>query len=329
MSTELQPNSDPIEADDDLSDSAYDGDSRASSTQSLTESIMEHVYENGRRYHAKSVGRYHQPSDETEQDRLDLTHHIFLELLGGKISIAPFDQDPNYVLDCGTGTGIWALDYGDLHPASTVVGVDLAPIQPNYVYPNVRFELDDLELQWTFKYKFDLIHSRHMIAGIKDWPRYFEQMYEAANPGAYVEIVEHDMNGYRCDDGTMPEDTIFNRWIKLTTGAMEKAGLSPLLTKDDYTRMIKDAGFEIVEALEFRLPCGGWPKRKRERYLGLCWAEQAKTGFESYSKSLLVNGAGLSAEETDEILEECIKGVAAQKEHIYVLTWHILARKPL
>jgi methylase of polypeptide subunit release factors len=39
------------------------------------------------------------------------------------------DSPPQHVLDVGTGTGIWAIDYADAHPNSTVIGVNLLPIQ--------------------------------------------------------------------------------------------------------------------------------------------------------------------------------------------------------
>lgn len=78
------------------------------------------------------------PIDETEQDRLDLAHHIFCMIRGGAIYMAPIsDDDLSNVLDAGTGTGIWALDFGDLHPGSQVIGLDLVPIQPSWTYPNV------------------------------------------------------------------------------------------------------------------------------------------------------------------------------------------------
>jgi methylase of polypeptide subunit release factors len=73
-----------------------------------------------------------------EQDRLDLLHHLFLMMLDGKLYMSPTVTPPERVLDLGTGTGIWALDYGDENPGSEVIGTDLSPIQPSWVPPNVN-----------------------------------------------------------------------------------------------------------------------------------------------------------------------------------------------
>jgi ribosomal protein L11 methylase PrmA len=44
----------------------------------------------------------------------DLQHHIHLLANNGKLATAPFDPDfkIHRVLDVGTGTGIWAIDFG-------------------------------------------------------------------------------------------------------------------------------------------------------------------------------------------------------------------------
>ncbi|KAJ6012400.1 hypothetical protein N7522_002755, partial [Penicillium canescens] len=78
---------------------------------------------NGRRYHLYHAGEYllGKPNDEMEQDRLDLTHHIYLMLLNGALHLAPV-KTPARVLDLGTGTGIWAIDFSDEHPESQVIG---------------------------------------------------------------------------------------------------------------------------------------------------------------------------------------------------------------
>ena len=90
-------------------------------------------------------GRYLLPNDEAEQDRLDLNHHIFRLIIGGKLFRAPVGSDPHRILDFGTGTGIWAIDVADEFPSALVIGTDLSPIQPTTVPPNCRFYVDDFE----------------------------------------------------------------------------------------------------------------------------------------------------------------------------------------
>lgn len=52
------------------------------------------------------------------------------------------------------------------------------------VPPNVRFEIDDVEAEWTYHQNFDFIHCRFMGNAIKDWPRLVRQSYE------YVRIYQ-------------------------------------------------------------------------------------------------------------------------------------------
>lgn len=53
------------------------------------------------------------PNDETEADRLDMIHEMMLAIMDRKLFLAPI-KSPQRVIDLGTGTGIWAIDFGML-----------------------------------------------------------------------------------------------------------------------------------------------------------------------------------------------------------------------
>jgi ubiquinone/menaquinone biosynthesis C-methylase UbiE len=43
---------------------------------------------------------------------MDLSHHVFTMVYKGNLCRAPIDK-PARVLDVGTGTGIWVMDFGE------------------------------------------------------------------------------------------------------------------------------------------------------------------------------------------------------------------------
>lgn len=59
-----------------------------------------------------------------------------------------------------------------------MIGTDISPIQPAFVPPNCRFELDDAQLEWTFQPNtFDFIHVRALHGGIDDWPTLYGEIF--------------------------------------------------------------------------------------------------------------------------------------------------------
>lgn len=52
-------------------------------------------------------------AQKEEQDRLDFQHAALTLLLNGNLFLAPLSQVPETVLDVATGTGIWAIEFGE------------------------------------------------------------------------------------------------------------------------------------------------------------------------------------------------------------------------
>ena len=246
----------PIEVDF-ASDSGYGDSDSDSYASSLLSGVTNYQYENGRRYHGYREGIYLLPNDEKESDRLDIYHHLMGIVNGGRLHRAPI-QTPQRILDIGTGTGIWAIQMGDEYPSAEVLGVDISPTQPTWVPPNVVFEVEDVENDWTWRHPFDFIHCRYMPACIADFKKLVKQAYDHTSSGGWVEFEDWDLNLYSTD-GTLTPEHAFKRLHTLFIEACEVMGrvASP---GQHLKRWFEEAGFVNITHLVVKLPFGTWPR---------------------------------------------------------------------
>ncbi|EXJ81603.1 hypothetical protein A1O1_07668 [Capronia coronata CBS 617.96] len=273
-------------------------------TESVRSSIYAYRYENGRRYHAYKEGAYYMPNDEPEQERLNLQHHAGHLALGKRDFLAPL-ADPRKVLDLGTGTGIWAIDMGDRFPGAEILGVDLSPIQPNAVPPNVKFEVDDVEDNWTFREDwFDLIFSKDMLAGsIADFRKYFEQAYKHCRPGGYFELHELNTN-IHSDHYTIPEDSSIKQWGALMRQGIQVMGRHLDLNFDELANLLRDVGFQDVTVTPYKQPIGQWPSDPVMRQSGAIQLVALLEGMESMSLAVFSRCLHWSKPDVDALLEK-------------------------
>ena len=87
-------------------------------------------------------------------------------------------------------------------PHCEVVGVDLAPVplENTDLPPNCRFEIDDVNLGLThFRGQFDVVHTRLIASGLKDFRKTMQDVEECLKPGGIVLWVEADYDMYSAD----------------------------------------------------------------------------------------------------------------------------------
>ncbi|KAI8258795.1 Secondary metabolism regulator LAE1 [Colletotrichum sp. SAR 10_98] len=331
---EVQPENNPenvLTADDteEEEDQSVDGRSLAPSTESLRPSLFDYRQENGRTYHRYKDGKYIFPNDERESDRLDMEFQIWMISLDDRLGVAPpclGSSKPTRVLDIGTGTGIWAMHFGDEHPEAEVIGTDLSPIQPGFVPPNVKFEIDDLEDEWTYSLPFDYIHSRVMTSSIGDWSVYLRKCYENLKPGGYVELQEIDLFA-TSDDGTLKPESALMRWCNLLMEASEKFG-RPFVRGPTLKDIMTAAGFVDVSITVLKWPTNSWPKDPKYKEIGIWENANMLEGLEGFSMAALTRGHNWSRIEVEVFLAEVRKDFNDKSIHAYWPAYCIVGRKP-
>ncbi|KAI1080336.1 methyltransferase domain-containing protein [Whalleya microplaca] len=313
-----------VDTDDSDADSAFFNNDLLSSTVSATSSVYNFVEENGRTYHRYKEGRYWMPNDEQEQQRLDLQHMICIKVFRGQLALAPI-ENPGRVLDIGTGTGLWAIDFAIDHPEADVLGTDLSPIQPEFVPPNCRFEVDDIEDLWVFSHKFDYIHARHMVGSVKDFPKLFQVIYDNLNPGGWVEFQDYYVK-LQSIDGTL-DGTTLQRWNNMLNHALSFTGRSGL-TAAKYKGWLRQAGFQNIEEEKFAVPGNTWAKGTEQKQLGFMQMENILEGIHGMSMTLFTKFLGMSVEEVELMLVDVRKDLRNRDIHFYYPMMAVYAQKP-
>ncbi|KAM5381622.1 hypothetical protein ACJA88_004697 [Fusarium oxysporum] len=282
-----------LEAEDDGgdTDSTLDlGESSSSYMTSLKSSIFSYRYEHGRRYHAFHEGAYLVPNDDEEQNRMDLVHHIYSLLLAGKLHTAPIDN-PQRVLDLGTGTGIWAIDFADEHPSAEVVGTDLSPIQP-----------DCNEQQ------------------------FFDRAFKNLNSGGYLEL-QAQRGFFMSDDGSIKKAVNAEVWAEAVRDSSNKFG-KPIDCAMNWKEKVIKAGFVDVHEEVRKIPIGAWPKDPVLKEVGKCQVVQSCAAIDSYTPMLLEKVLGWGKEETQVLMAKAKGELRNPSIHLYLPVYFIWGKKP-
>jgi SAM-dependent methyltransferase len=220
-------------------------------------------------------------------------------------------------------------DMADEFPGAEVIGTDISPIQPSWVPPNVKFEIEDCTEEWTFAPNtFDFIHLRYMFGSISDWNALFAEAFRAVKPGGWVESYEASVD-MMSDDDTVKEGTATYEWGKFFIEGGKRLGRSFTIIDDDTQRKgMEAAGFVDIHTKDSKLPIGGWAKDPKMRHIGLlaqAAMEQDLEGFLLYMANMVLDW---SIDEVRVYCSQLRREMRSSKYHPYVRLRVVYGRKP-
>lgn len=134
-------------------------------------------------------------------------------------------------LDLGCGSGGWILDVARDFPNCNAVAVDLIPMQSLSMPPNLRSEVDDINLGLEHYYgDFNVVHVRLVSSGVKDYCRLVDQISHVLRPGGLIDLAEFDFHVYDENHQRLEPDTHqvgppwWARWMTFVRLAIQQIG---------------------------------------------------------------------------------------------------------
>ncbi|RDA95114.1 hypothetical protein CP533_2141 [Ophiocordyceps camponoti-saundersi (nom. inval.)] len=256
------------------------------------------------------------PLDERLTETVEFFGRTFQKYaLENGIYFAPIDEasrpcpeallfSPRRILDCGCGSGDWAVDVARRFPDCEVLGIDISPhIMPEDGPNNLEFQIDDLNGRFTFPSDhFDLVHSQMVAGGIhaNRWRSYIQDMIRVLRPGGWCQMVEVYFNA-QSDNGTLERDHALSRWSRDYLDTMHRH-------KDPRAAMhlaswMRSEGFTEVESRLLTLPMCAWPSEAREQRIGTANSDNVAQLLYSLALYPLIQLKGMSQQELNSLVE--------------------------
>jgi hypothetical protein len=216
---------------------------------------------------------------------------------------------------------------GDEYPEADIQGIDLSPIQPSWVPPNVRFVVDDVEDDWVqAPGSVDYVHIRHMTSSIRDWPQLLSRAYEALRPGGWVEVQDLTFE-LGCDDDSLRKDNLVAEFFNKVRQGLEAFNVDLLASRKNKQK-VEDAGFVRVEERVMKIPLGTWPKDSRMKSIGLYNRSVIHDALQGVSIKPLTHGLKWTMDEVELYLVGVRKCLYDNSQHSYIPFRVITGQKP-
>jgi ubiquinone/menaquinone biosynthesis C-methylase UbiE len=210
--------------------------------------------------------------------------------------LAPI-QNPQMILDIGSGTGIWGYDMAREFPQAHIYGLDLEAVEKADAPSNTHFVRGNVLQGLPFQpNQFDFVHQRLLIGALPAtaWPVELQQIFQIVRPGGWVELVESS-GGY--NEPHSPAN------MEMADGIVKIAALRGIDTHITLKldTLLGQAGFTHIEKKIFQIPTGQWGDR-----LGSLMATDWQAIIRTFQKGF-ISVLGYSPTRFEQLFNEMVK----------------------
>jgi len=290
------------------------------STRSVSGSVVQEYFENGRRYCSQD---YYMPDDDEEQTRLAITHQAYLPILDGHLTLGAIPRSAKRILDIGTSTGDWAIAVAERFPQAQVFATDITnTFQPSIAPANLFFELDDAQKEWTYTEPFDFIHLRGLTGAFRDWTAIYKETSKHLRIGGTCEIA--DIGLIELKDG--PKDSYVGAYNGAVLAAADVAG-TPVGLAHLEQDVLETAGLSVAKSRRFDVSLGVSSSDPKKKSAGKMLLISALEGLEATSLRLLTQRLAWSAEDVKALCQKVKEEVMRPEVNALVPVQFMAARR--
>lgn len=288
---------------------------------------------------------YQLPADGEELDRLDKQHIMFTEVMGRYpppmqevLAEPPPGERPVACLDLGCGSGCWILDVARDFPHCSCVAVDLVPMQVVDLPPNCRSEIDDINLGLQhYQEEFNVIHTRLVCSGVRDYAGLIDQTSLATRPNGLVIFTEFDFSVCGVDKKPLVFENVpvlsppyLPRWMCMVRAAVIERGGDVDAANHLYRWTSEHPSFTDVVHRSFLFPTSPWipsnhPSAARMNRAGSLMRDDIET-FVRGARPLLLSG-GMDEDFLNTLEQKIDEELRAAKDPWFIHVQNVYARR--
>ncbi|GIC85270.1 class I SAM-dependent methyltransferase [Aspergillus udagawae] len=175
---------------------------------------------------------------------------------------------------------------------------------PGSVRLTSHHQVDDLNRRFTFPSNhFDLVHSRLLATGINRarWPSYLADIKRVLKPGGWVQLVEIYFN-VQSDNGSITEEHALRRWSTQFLRSYE--GTKDVRIGTRLNNLLRDRGFEDIDARMIPLPLSAWSNDPRMQAIGMLNRENINNLLPSLALYPLTQISGMPQQDFQELITQ-------------------------